>query len=399
MKNKKTFFTIIILQLILIVFILHKIQEYNSQLNNTILKQNTTNLLSQDLVLHPYIGFVNEYSSNKPAINRFGFMGPEPIFQKKDDEIIIAVFGGSVASNLYLSQKDFIIKSLQQNPLYADKKITILNFAFGGLKQPQQLMALNYFLALNAKFDIVINIDGFNEVALSYSENIPQNISSFYPRQWNTYARNSLDISALEQILEIEKLKSNRQEVKKLFSNPLLNRLPFIENYLFVTNSNKINQKEQELAKLLKQSEKNYQTSGPEAYYYNSKEIQENIISIWKQSSIQMNNLSKANGILYLHFLQPNQYHTDSKKLTELEMQVAWQENHPYKEPVEKFYTTLISEGENLNKEGIPFTNLTMVFKDVKETIYVDNCCHYNDAGYHILAKQIIEKINNSQQF
>ncbi len=395
MKNKKIFVTIVLLQLVLIVFIFQKIKEYNSRINKTIAKQNITDLLTQDFVLHPYIGFVNEYSSNNNNINRFGFMGPEPIFQKKDDEIIIAVFGGSVASNLYLSQKDFITKSLQQNPLYADKKIIILNFAFGGLKQPQQLMILNYFLALNAKFDIILNIDGFNEVALSYSENIPQNISSFYPRQWNTYARNSFDVSTLEQIIEIEKIKSNSKKIKHFFSKSPLNKLSFIENYLIVNNSNKIIQKELKLAELLNKSKKDYQTTGPEAYFNNSEEIEDNIISVWKQSSIQMNNVSKANGILYLHFLQPNQYFVGSKELTELEIKEAWQKDHPYKKPVEKFYNTLILEGKNLNTEGVPFTDLTLVFKDVNETIYVDNCCHYNDTGYHILAKQIIEKINS----
>ena len=40
----------------------------------------------------------------------------------------------------------------------------ILNFAADAVKQPQQLIYLNYFLGLGQKFDLVINIDGFNDV-------------------------------------------------------------------------------------------------------------------------------------------------------------------------------------------------------------------------------------------
>ena len=36
-----------------------------------------------------------------------------------------------------------------------------------GYKQPQQLLVLSYFLSIGQTFDLVVNIDGFNEVALS----------------------------------------------------------------------------------------------------------------------------------------------------------------------------------------------------------------------------------------
>ena len=36
-----------------------------------------------------------------------------------------------------------------------------------GYKQPQQLLVPTYFLSIGQVFDLVVNIDGFNEVALS----------------------------------------------------------------------------------------------------------------------------------------------------------------------------------------------------------------------------------------
>ena len=42
-----------------------------------------------------------------------------------------------------------------------------LCFSHEGYKQPQQLLILSYFLSIGQSFDVVVNIDGFNEVAMS----------------------------------------------------------------------------------------------------------------------------------------------------------------------------------------------------------------------------------------
>jgi hypothetical protein len=54
----------------------------------------------------------------------------------------------------------------------------VVKATIGGYKQPQQLMALNWFMALGGEFDIVINLDGFNDVALPALENVPTRIRS-----------------------------------------------------------------------------------------------------------------------------------------------------------------------------------------------------------------------------
>ena len=47
---------------------------------------------------------------------------------------------------------------------------TICNFGSGGYKQPQQLAALSEALLLGVPLDVVVNIDGYNEVALGKSD-------------------------------------------------------------------------------------------------------------------------------------------------------------------------------------------------------------------------------------
>jgi hypothetical protein len=82
--------------------------------------------------------------------------------------------------------------------------------AIGGYKQPQQLMALNYFTALGGEFDVLVNVDGFNEVALPPLENIPQT-NPFCPRQWHLRMRMVPNQEFLATVGKIRFLDALRQ--------------------------------------------------------------------------------------------------------------------------------------------------------------------------------------------
>lgn len=76
--------------------------------------------------------------------------------------MIVGLFGGSFSKLCYFSLKSV----LDRHSATLGKNFIVINFATDGYKQPQQLMILNYLLALGAEFDVVINLDGFNEVSL-----------------------------------------------------------------------------------------------------------------------------------------------------------------------------------------------------------------------------------------
>ena len=111
-----------------------------------------------------------------------------------------------------------------------------------------------------------------------------------------------------------------------------------------------------------------------------------------------MHKLCEANNIRYFHFLQPNQYVPGSKRMGEKELKRAFLETHPYKNQVERGYPFLAKAGEELVKEGVNFHDLTMVFADRSEPIYIDTCCHVNTKGNEILGsiigKAIVQDIN-----
>jgi hypothetical protein len=108
---------------------------------------------------------------------------------------------------------------LERLDRFRGKEIVILSLATGGYKQPQQLMALTYLLALGAHFDLVINVDGFNEVALPAAENVPQGYSPYYPRGWQLQV-GPLDMEQRKLVGRISYQRDRRAAWAKRFLEP-----------------------------------------------------------------------------------------------------------------------------------------------------------------------------------
>lgn len=68
---------------------------------------------------------------------------------------------------------------------------------------------------------------------------------------------------------------------------------------------------------------------------------------------------------------------------------VAYRQNHPYRVGALLGYAYLVERGRALRDAGVAFFDLTEVFRDHREPLYVDDCCHYNDEGYRILTRAI----------
>jgi hypothetical protein len=136
-----------------------------------------------------------------------------------------------------------------------------------------------------------------------------------------------------------------------------------------------------------------YVVTGPRKSYADDSAIVEDLADIWQHSSLQLHWLCKGNNIKYFHFLQPNQYVADSKKLTARELKQAYSKNHPYKRGFDLGYPLLCEKANGLVENGVSFRNLSMIFADVTEEIYVDSCCHFNMLGNEIMAKEIARTI------
>ena len=386
----RIFFAIIFIQILVTVIIFFQIRNRsfstfnisgNKYENERIQESLATN--NSSYALHPYLGFVLDYGID-PNSNKFGFNGQDITFKNNSNDYIVGIFGGSVAQIYYAEEKDNFIKEL--NSRLKNKNIKVYSFALGGYKQPQQLMTLQYLLALGYKFDLIINIDGFNEAALPFSENYQDNVSTYFPRGWILYSTQYFDKSTISLINTINYLKSIKNFFTKLPSN-----LVYFPN--IIVNS-LYNKSELNLDKRLNQIMKTYQTKGPEPYMDKSENgIEQDIVNVWYNSSLQMARIAKSNNIQYLEFLQPNQYLPNSKHFSQEELNKYVNINHPYAYASKEIYPKIIERLPELKENGVSIYDLTNIFINEYGSIYNDNCCHYNERGFSLMTKNIIPTI------
>ncbi|MEM7031761.1 MAG: hypothetical protein AAF629_19560 [Chloroflexota bacterium] len=356
-------------------------------------------------VPHPYLGYVLDPDSSN-GVSDYGFIRNRalltPLSPKSEQQVVIAVFGGSVAQGMTRLAEETLIVTLQESPQYHDKEIVIHNLALAGYKQPQQLMTLNYFLSLGAQFDIVINLDGFNEIALPPINNVSKQVFPFFPRAWFSQVHTFEDPETLGLIGEISLFDERRRGWATLFTNNIPLRFSVISNLIWEYYDNVLIQQQAARQVALNQIEVekgedlSYRVTGPTFTYESDVELYQELVRIWAQSSIQIQRVSTANNIAYFHFLQPNQYVPHSKILHAQEQKEAYLESHRYHRAVKKGYPTLIKIGETLAQQGLRFHDLTMIFADNDDPLYIDTCCHLNKQGYAIIAQQIGETINKT---
>lgn len=268
--------------------------------------------------------------------------------------------------------------------------------ALGGYKEPQQLMALAYLLSLGGELDILINLDGFNDIALPLNENIPKHVNPFYPRSWDLRINAFSDLETQHLIGKISFIKDLRQKWAKVISkkkNLHSVSLNFVWRIGDRLMSDFLSKFQLELQKY-KPNALSYSVTGPSMTDSNDDELYNDLVSFWGRSSLLINDLCRTNKIKYFHFLQPNQYFLNSKPIGPQERKVAILDSSPFNQIVKKGYPLLKKEGENLKIEGVQFFDLTYAFFDIKEPLYVDNCCHFfngNDLLAKLIAKNLLE--------
>jgi hypothetical protein len=353
-------------------------------------------------VLHPYLGFVYSPAQDDGAfraaygmgISRWGFLDDkDPIQKGASNRLIVGIFGGSVAWYLSSESAAALVRGLRASPAFRDKEIVIVRAALFGYKQPQQLLALTYLLSMGAHFDIVINLDGFNEVVLPITENLPKHVFPFYPRTWFIRAADSP--SAREVVAQVTALRQQRWSLADVASTAVLRHSVTVnvawkmfDEYL----ANSINRRQLDWLRQ-ESSDGNYAGTGPFTAYADDTHLYADLAEKWKDASLQMSRLAQANGIAYFHFLQPNQYVEGSKVMSPEERAIAIDEDVVFAAPARAGYPLLVDAGKDLRKEGVRFHDLTRMFSTVAVPVYRDNCCHLDRRGGDMLAFAIAAAI------
>ena len=351
---------------------------------------------------HPFFGFIQKPSPDfRPGfkVNNYGFFSPYdyPFKKTKPNQFIIGVFGGSVASDyaIFQVQNKILPKYLKQLPRLKDQEFIILSFATGGYKQPQQLLILNYFLALGQELDMVVNIDGFNEVALSNLNNKNQidlampSLQHILPL--TNLANNSLSIKAMKATVRIQENKAKINQALTTLQNCTLAACDALTS---VYIQNLVNNYKTDVINFEKERTKQ-QDGGSVIYINTNKSVLEDSVAFeqmaqnWAKSSIFMHKVLSASNVPYFQVLQPNQYYQTKRVFSAAEKQIAFNQDTPYAKAVELGYPALFKKFPNLEKNHIDILNGVNVFDKTKDAVYVDSCCHYNKAGEVIFSDYV----------
>jgi hypothetical protein len=403
-KSKKLFFTgLMILIVVLCIeglarltyFIMYRRGYDISNLYNYVKHSNYKNsdefaLWWDQEIIHPYLGFLVDFKDDKKNNETHGFTTTvNPVIKREPGKLNVVVLGGSVAGSMGPILRDAFHRVCRVPP-----KVVTLGVA--GYKQPQQFLALTYFLSLGAEYDLIINLDGFNDIVLPVNDNYIFGVNPFFPRAWNLRISRQPSKKILTVIGEVRYLRDLKEEnLEALPSSFFRGSAVFglMKVQQFKQFNRNIDRTIDKLLKLQQEEVKQFEATGPFFPYKDIRQLYDDAAAVWVRSSVLLDQLARENSMEYYHFLQPNQYVKGSKVLTAEEKRTAYLEKAGISQGALIGYPVLIKQGRELLARNIKFFDATMVFAKTKETVYVDICCHYNERGKEVLAAYMLDKI------
>jgi len=276
---------------------------------------------------------------------------------------------------------------------------TVIGFPFGYSATEAKLAEIVLALVDGAdELDMVINVDGFNEVALSYLNNKAGTEVSM-PNDYIfspliALANRDFSTEQLELSLEVLQLKNRVQNTLNRLSECRLATCYMLRWSQAKYFLNRYREKAQRFSQLKKEAGK-----GSLVYLkrvekpLGDPEVLERIVDLWFNSSLGMNDLLAARKIPYFEFIQPNQYYSTNRQFSADEKKIAFDEKSQYKEGAIKGYPKLLAKVSSLQAAGVRVFNAANVFDETRDIVYRDNCCHYNDLGNDVLSRYIGQSI------
>lgn len=344
----------------------------------------------QAQALHPYTGSMVVGKLEQIGIELVRVGPPE-----NDGDFEILTLGGSVSAMFGPYGRPRLLELLQADPLFANRRIYVYEYGVGGFKQPQSLNLCQHLLTLGFTPECVINIDGFNEVALG-NNNAFRGSNPTFPSfdHWSALTNQAapdretvrLAWDGLERQRQILELVSSARRWgaprSVLASTFVLKRLDALES--------SAHESFEAYTKRLAARAKRLVLAGP-PFEAGTEAAVRSSVRCWEESSRSLRALCEARGIAYLHVLQPTLHDVGSKVLTPRE--IATGEAPPtWIDGVHVGYPLLREAGARLKAGGEEFLDATRIFADVKDKIYFDNC-HFGEAGNRLLAEFIAPEL------
>lgn len=341
-------------------------------------------------MLTPFYGWAMKDVNGGHSFNSYGLSTPTgttPILKRGSSKLNVLFLGGSVAQNCAGS----VIQGLRR--VFVDKEVEFVSAAIGGYKQPQQLYILSYLALMGAEFDIVINLDGFNEIYVAGRDNRIYGSNPFYPVYWKALAQVSPSIQTLKNGGVIALFESMDRALVQIVSLPVFRHSVFFLVAWEALHDIIMRHVTQRTIAIASGAQ---DLSGPDFDYSNNEYLVKELVRVWVDSSRQMANLSKIYGYQYFHFLQPNHFiHTKmlTKEEERLSLCATCEGEMSMSNLVQKAFPMMSASARILEDGGEFFTDLTPMFKDETRHIYADNTCHFTPDGNQRVTDRIVEVV------
>lgn len=361
--------------------------------------------------LHPFYGYVSKELADGRPLKPGQRRGKDVALprQGQGDALVVAIIGGSVADEVAGELHTALLRHLSATHAltHADPhaKLLLVNLANPGYHQPQQAMVLANVLATGARIDIVVNLDGFNDVTMpGYQARVLGPYGLFH-RTWAVLASVSghrAQIASIRALREEERaLLDARPWEATLYRSAIfglwrrfrldrIGRLIVLGHHEMADGSHV----RPRMAPTTRPGRRYgfYGLVPPRATGYVGPDDPAIGPESWYRSSRLMAGVTKRSGTRYYHFLQPSQY-ARSKPLSDEELATAFDPEHRYAREFSERHPLLVEYGRRLRAEGVKFFDLSRIFSEHRETLYVDTCCHLNKRGNELLAEHMMRRI------
>jgi hypothetical protein len=272
----------------------------------------------------------------------------------------------------------------------------MFNASLPGFKQPQQLMAYSYLLSQGAEFDVVVNVDGFNEMTMAVIEEKPRGLHPSFPRGWDVMLGNRWSPGRLRQAAELLELRRDQNSTIEWAQSSPWARSAMVGLYLarrIVADESRARMLIKKVEFRRKKNELTFEEGGIPFDYDDLEQTCDYLAKLWRRSSTAIGQLARGNGTDYLHVFQPNQYLDGSKPLTERERREFYRPDVVFGPAFRAAYPCFRSEMGEMTARGEWFVDASMTFADEAETVYSDWCCHFNEYGLRRLAAKVAGEI------
>ncbi|QDU66432.1 hypothetical protein [Engelhardtia mirabilis] len=351
---------------------------------------------------HPFLGYetVERHEQLTGQLAFLADLGPAREAWEAQHFVVLLV-GGSVArfvGDPSVGGLDAMGAELRGLPALGGREPYFLSAGRQAFKQPQQLLLVGYLATLGIEPDAVVNLDGFNEVALG-SSNLDYGLHPIWPSHYHAAHLGGLDVRSAPQVEATARLWNLADRARHIGRRARSAPLSWSVLARFVAAW-----RIERLADAAERARADFRSARAADDGWRQSEALPappgselgltQCVDVWRRGSLALAALCEGRGIAYLHVLQPALGHDGSKVpapeevaiLAAAEAETGWAA--AALAGVRAGYPRLRAAGAELAASGVAFVDATDVFAARTDAIYYD-LCHFHRPGTELVGERI----------